>query len=401
MSISLDTRLTRDAGIELPVIGGAMYPCSNPELVAAVSEAGGIGILQPVSLTYVHGHDFTEGLRYMRTLTAKPIGMNVLLESSSRIYLERMTRWLEISLEEGVRFFVTSLGNPRWVVERVEQVGGIVYHDVTERKWADKAAQGGVHGLIAVNARAGGHAGPKGTAELVDELAPVGLPLVCAGGIGTPDEFVAAMQLGYAGVQIGNHLDKRDLDDAHLVAFLTHCANDDIPVLVHPWDMMTDGRMKKWMLPWLVAMPAETQLGILSLILSGAFERIPPTLRLCFAHGGGSFAFLLGRAENAWHCRDIVREDCPHPPSSYVSRFHVDSAVFDQRALRLLVEVMGPERVMLGSDYPFPLGEQSIGSLVAQSPWLDDAQKAAILAGNAQDFFGLRQPAREGAATAI
>ena len=206
---------------------------------------------------------------------------------------------------------------------------------------------------------------------------------------------------GHVGVQIGNHLDKRDLDDAHLVAFLTHCAHDDIPVLVHPWDMMTDGRMSKWMLPWLVAMPAETQLGILSLILSGAFERIPPTLRLCFAHGGGSFAFLLGRAENAWHCRDIVREDCPHPPSSYVSRFHVDSAVFDQRALRLLVEVMGPERVMLGSDYPFPLGEQRIGSLVAQSPWLEDAQKAAILAGNAQDFFGLRQAAREDAATAI
>ena len=201
---------------------------------------------------------------------------------------------------------------------------------------------------------------------------------------------------GHVGVQIGNHLDKRDLDDAHLVDFLTHCANDGIPVLVHPWDMMTDGRMKKWMLPWLVAMPAETQLGILSLILSGAFERIPRTLRLCFAHGGGSFAFLLGRAENAWQCRDIVREDCPRPPSSYVDRFHVDSAVFDQRALRLLAEVMGPERIMLGSDYPFPLGEQRIGSLVADSPWLDPAQKAAILAGNAQAFFGLRQPEREG-----
>ena len=116
---------------------------------------------------------------------------------------------------------------------------------------------------------------------------------------------------GHVGVQIGNHLGKRDLDDQHLVDFLIHCADDGIPVLVHPWDMMTDGRMKKWMMPWLVAMPAETQLGILSLILSGAFERIPASLKLCFAHGGGSFAFLLGRAENAWHCRDIVRQDCP------------------------------------------------------------------------------------------
>jgi len=205
---------------------------------------------------------------------------------------------------------------------------------------------------------------------------------------------------GHVGVQIGNHLDKQDLDDEHLVAFLTHCANDGVPVLVHPWDMMTDGRMKKWMMPWLVAMPAETQLGILSLILSGAFERIPRSLKLCFAHGGGSFAFLLGRAENAWHCRDIVRQDCPDPPSSYVDRFSVDSAVFDPRALRLLIEVMGVERIMLGSDYPFPLGEQKIGALVADSPWLDEAQKARICAGNAQAFFGLQQAVAVGAIAA-
>lgn len=194
---------------------------------------------------------------------------------------------------------------------------------------------------------------------------------------------------GHVGVQIGNHLGPHDLDDERLVSFLAHCANDDIPVLVHPWDMMTDGRMKKWMLPWLVSMPAETQLGILSLILSGAFERIPRTLRLCFAHGGGGFAFLLGRAENAWHCRDIVREDCPHPPSHYLDRFSVDSAVFDDRSLRLLVEVMGAERVMLGSDYPFPLGEQQIGKLVADCPYLDDAARQRILADNAMRFFGL------------
>jgi len=203
---TLDTRLTRDAGITLPIIGGAMYPCSNPELVAAVSEAGGIGILQPVSLTYVHGHEFDEGLRYMRTLTSKPIGMNVLLESSSRVYRERMTQWLDSALEHGIRFFVTSLGNPKWVVQRVEQVGGRVYHDVTERKWAEKAVQGGVHGLIAVNARAGGHAGPKAAEALVDELAPLGLPLVCAGGVGTASDFVAALRMGYDGVQLGTRL---------------------------------------------------------------------------------------------------------------------------------------------------------------------------------------------------
>ncbi|QBR00961.1 amidohydrolase family protein [Paraburkholderia pallida] len=205
-------------------------------------------------------------------------------------------------------------------------------------------------------------------------------------------EATRACRAGHRGVQIGNHLGPRDLDDAHLVTFLTHCANEGIPVLVHPWDMMTDGRMKKWMLPWLVAMPAETQLSIVSLILSGAFERIPKTLKLCFAHGGGSFAFLLGRVQNAWEQRDIVREDCPHPPISYLERFHVDSAVFDPRALQLLVDTMGEERVMLGSDYPFPLGEQKIGDLVAGHPTLTASAKAKILGGNAQRFFGLTEP---------
>ncbi len=201
--MTLSTPLTAHAGIEVPLICGAMYPCSNPELVAAVSEAGGIGIVQPISLTYVHGHDFREGLRLIRRLTPKPIGMNALIEQSSRAYHERMSRWIDIALEEGVRFFVTSLGNPRWVVERVGPVGGVVYHDVTERKWADKGLAGGVRGLIAVNRRAGGHAGPRSAEELIDELGPLGVPLICAGGIGDPADFVAALRMGYAGAQLG------------------------------------------------------------------------------------------------------------------------------------------------------------------------------------------------------
>ena len=199
----LKKALARDAGIDVPLICGAMYPCSNPELVAAVSEAGGIGIVQPVSLTYVHGHAFREGLQAMGRLTSRPLGMNALIESSSRAYHERMVRWVSEALEEGVRFFVTSLGKPRWVVDRVEAAGGVVYHDVTERKWALKARDSGVHGLIAVNRRAGGHAGPKGAEELLDEMGDLGLPLVCAGGVGGPEEFARALHLGYAGVQMG------------------------------------------------------------------------------------------------------------------------------------------------------------------------------------------------------
>lgn len=201
--MDLPTRLTEDTGIEYPVIAGAMYPCSNPELVAAASEAGGIGIVQPVSLTYVHGYDFREGLRHIKSLTSKPIGMNALIEASSKTYENRMREWVDIALEEGIRFFVTSLGKPRWVVDAVEPHGGVVYHDVTERKWALKGLESGAHGLIAVNSRAGGHAGPKTPAELMDELGDLGVPMVCAGGIGTPAEFVDALRLGYDGVQMG------------------------------------------------------------------------------------------------------------------------------------------------------------------------------------------------------
>lgn len=199
----LATAFTRHAGVEVPLLCGAMYPCSNPELVAAASEAGALGVVQPISLTYVHGHDFREGLRLIRSLTSKPIGMNALIEQSSAAYRRRMEEWIDVALEEGVRFFVTSLGNPRWVVERVRPAGGVVYHDVTERRWADKGLVGGVDGLIAVNDRAGGHAGPKSAETLIDELGGLGVPLICAGGVGSPEDFAAALALGYAGVQAG------------------------------------------------------------------------------------------------------------------------------------------------------------------------------------------------------
>lgn len=199
----MDTSFTRQVGAEVPLICGPMYPCSNPELVAAVSEAGAIGVVQPIAMTYVHGHDYRAGLRLIRSLTTKPIGMNALIEQSSQAYRTRMEEWITISLEEGVRFFITSLGNPRWVVERVHDAGGVVYHDVTEAKWAEKAVAGGVDGLIAVNKRAGGHAGARGAEELLAELAPFGLPVVGAGGVGDADQFRAMLDLGYAAVQCG------------------------------------------------------------------------------------------------------------------------------------------------------------------------------------------------------
>ena len=212
---ALATPLTADADVAVPLICGAMYPCSNPELVAAVSEAGGIGIVQPMSLTHVHGWDFAEGLDHIRTLTAEPIGMNVIVETSARIYEERMRRWVDQALERGVRFFVTSLGNPRWVVERVAAAGGVVYHDVTERRFAEKGLEAGARGLIAVNDRAGGHAGGHGPEALYEQMADFGVPLVLAGGVGSAADFVRALEIGYDGVQMGTRFIATDECTAH------------------------------------------------------------------------------------------------------------------------------------------------------------------------------------------
>jgi nitronate monooxygenase len=199
----VQTEFSKALGIEVPVICGAMYPCSNPELVAAVSEAGGIGIVQPLSLSYVHGYEFREGLRYIRTLTDKPIGVNLIIEASSKKYLERVHSWVDISLEENVNFFVTALGNPRWVVDQAQDTDVIIYHDVTNKKWAQKALDGGVDGFICVNDRAGGHAGTLPPQQLIDELQTLGKPLICAGGIGESIDFNNAIQMGYAGAQLG------------------------------------------------------------------------------------------------------------------------------------------------------------------------------------------------------
>lgn len=224
------TALTEQLGIETPLICGAMYPCSNPELIAAVSKAGGVGIIQPISMKYVHKHDLAEGIRKIRAITDKPIGFNAIVEKSSRVYLDRMKKWVDVAIEEGVRFFITALGNPDWVVRAVHAVGGVVYHDVTGRKHALKALDGGVDGLICVNSRAGGHAGEKTPAMLFDELHDLDVPLVCAGGIGEPSDFVRALELGYAGVQMGTRFIATKECTAHddYKAAIVRAQDDDI-----------------------------------------------------------------------------------------------------------------------------------------------------------------------------
>jgi len=206
----VNTRLTEHAGVDYPIICGAMYPCSNPDLVAAAANGGGMAIIQPVSLTVIHGFDepdlyqgLIEGIRNIRSKTDRPIGFNALIEKGSDKYLQRMSEWIDIALDEGIRFFVTSLGKPDWVCERVHSRGGFVYHDVTNRLHAEKGVECGVDGLICVNDRAGGHLGTDSMEEMYESLSDLGLPLICAGGIGSEKELNEALSIGYEGVQMG------------------------------------------------------------------------------------------------------------------------------------------------------------------------------------------------------
>ena len=193
----------QSSGVKYPIIGGPMYPCSNPELVAAMSEAGALGIIQPLSLTYVHGYDFLDGIKYIRTLTDKPVGFNVLIEKSSRKYQQKMSNWIDIALDQGILFFITSLGKPDWVVKRVHAYGGQVYHDVTERKWAEIGVDCGADGLICVNNRAGGHCGGRSALQLYDECESLNKPLVCAGGVSDHDGLKEMLNIGYQACQLG------------------------------------------------------------------------------------------------------------------------------------------------------------------------------------------------------
>jgi len=200
-------------------------------------------------------------------------------------------------------------------------------------------------------------------------------------------------ELGLRGVQIGTHVDApdgiRNLEDAQVFPVFEAAAALGAAVFVHPWDMMGKERMPKYWLPWLVGMPAETALAICSVIFGGVLERLP-SLRVGFAHGGGSFPITIGRIEHGWRERpDLCAIDNPNNPRDSVRRVYFDSLVHDADALRYLIHLAGVERVALGSDYPFPLGELVPGQLIRSMPDLDDAARARLLHGTASEFLGL------------
>lgn len=194
--------------------------------------------------------------------------------------------------------------------------------------------------------------------------------------------------LGLAGVQIGTHVEAWNLDDPALFPFFQHAEELEAAVFVHPWDMMGKEEMPRYWLPWLVGMPAEAARAACSLIFGGVLERLP-RLKIMLAHGGGAFPFTLGRIERGFTSRpDLCAVDNHRNPREYVKRLFVDSLVHDPQALRYLLDLFGPERIALGSDYPFPLGEARAGALI-ESMDLTGPVRDRLLAGTALEFLGL------------
>jgi aminocarboxymuconate-semialdehyde decarboxylase len=197
-------------------------------------------------------------------------------------------------------------------------------------------------------------------------------------------------QLGLVGVEIGSHVNDWNLDEPALFHVFEAAERIGAAVFVHPWDMLGRERMERFWTPWLVGMPTETCLAICSVIFGGVLERLPG-LRLCFAHGGGSFPGTIGRIEHGFRVRpDLCATRNTRNPRSYLGRFYVDSLVHDPDALRALIRLVGSERVALGSDYPFPLGEANPGELIESMPDLSDEVKHHLLFETALDFLGVR-----------
>ncbi|HEX6852111.1 MAG TPA: amidohydrolase family protein [Candidatus Polarisedimenticolaceae bacterium] len=191
-------------------------------------------------------------------------------------------------------------------------------------------------------------------------------------------------ELGLDGVQIGSNVNGRNLDDPELFPVFERAADLDAAVFVHPWEMLGRDRMSKYWLPWLVGMPAETAVAVCSVIFGGVLERLP-SLRIGFAHGGGSFPGTFGRIQHGAEARpDLV----PCAPSGYLGRFFVDSLVHDADALRFLIRLVGAERIALGSDYPFPLGEEVPGAMIESMSDLDAETRTRLLSGTAMEFLG-------------
>ena len=199
-------------------------------------------------------------------------------------------------------------------------------------------------------------------------------------------ELERCKRIGLKGVQIGTHIGEWNLDREELFPIFQEAERLGMAIFIHPWDMMGKDQMEKYWLPWLVGMPAESSRALSSLIFGGVMERLP-NLRIAVAHGGGSFPATIGRIQHGFDVRpDLCAVDNQVSPSEYLGKFWLDSLVHDPKMLDYIVDLVGEDRVVVGSDYPFPLGEHVPGELVQSMPW-DDSKKNKVLTHNALEWL--------------
>lgn len=218
-------------------------------------------------------------------------------------------------------------------------------------------------------------------------------------GLGTlpmqaPDLAIAELkrckEIGLKGIQIGTNINGLNLSEPQFFQVFKACEELDMALFIHPWDMMGESKMQRYWLPWLVGMPAETSLAICSMIFSGVFERLPK-LRVAFAHGGGSFPMTAGRIQHGFDVRpDLCAIDNAVAPKNYIGKFWIDSLVHDPEVLDFVVNLFGPDKIAMGTDYPFPLGELEPGELIRSSKY-DDATKEMMLSGAALQWLNMKK----------
>ena len=201
-------------------------------------------------------------------------------------------------------------------------------------------------------------------------------------------ELERCKSIGLVGIQIGSNINDKNLSEPEFFPIFEACERLGMAVMVHPWQMMGEESMKKYWLPWLVGMPAETSRAACSMIFGGVLERLP-NLRVCFSHAGGSFLTTLGRVEHGFNCRpDLVAIDNPINPRDYVGKFWVDSITHDIDLLKYLLKMQGSSKICFGTDYPFPLGDLEIGKFIEESD-LSDQVKEDLFANATLDWLKL------------